>query len=172
MTQQLKKGTKVSWSPECEASFQLLKEKLTSAPVLAAPEPGTDYVVYTDTSKSGLGCVLMHNGKVIAYALRQLRPHELNYPTHDLVLAAVVHALKIWKHHHKSIKYFFEQKDLNMRQRRWLELLKDYDCGINYHPGKANIVADPISWKTQHQVAVLFTQEEAESSRPRDRTKL
>ncbi|XP_047966032.1 uncharacterized protein LOC125210532 [Salvia hispanica] len=135
MTQQLKKGVKVNWTPECEASFQLLKEKLTTAPVLAVPESGVNYVVYTDASKVGLGCVLMQNNKVIAYASRQLRPHELNYPTHDLELAAVVHALKIWRHHlygvrceiftdHKSLKYFFEQRDLNMRQRRWLELVK------------------------------------------------
>ncbi|XP_042051304.1 uncharacterized protein LOC121796544, partial [Salvia splendens] len=153
MTQQLKKGVKMIWTPECEASFQLLKEKLTTAPILAVPEPETDYAVYTDASKVGLGCVLMQKGKVIAYASRQLKPHELNYPTHDLELAAVVHALKIWRHHlygvrceiytdHKSLKYFFEQKELNMRQRRWLELVKDYDCGINYHPGKANVVAD------------------------------
>ncbi|KAL1564196.1 hypothetical protein AAHA92_06571 [Salvia divinorum] len=172
MTQQLKKGIKINWTMECEASFQLLKEKLTTAPVLAVPEPGIDYVVYTDASKVGLGCVLMQNGKVIAYASRQLRPHELNYPTHDLELAAVVHALKIWRHHlygvrceiftdHKSLKYFFEQKDLNMRQRRWLELVKDYDCGINYHPGKANVVADSLSRKDQPQLATFLTQEES-----------
>ena len=170
MTQKLKKGTKVSWTLECAESFELLKKKLTTAPVLAVPDPTVDYVVYTDASKSGLGCVLMQNGRVIAYASRQLRPHELNYPTHDLELAAVVHALKIWRHHlygvrceiftdHKSLKYFFEQKDLNMRQRRWLELVKDYDCGINYHPGKANVVADALSRKTQHLTA-MFTHEE------------
>ena len=166
LTQQLKKGAKVNWTPECEASFQLLKEKLTTAPVLAVPAPGAGYVAYTDASKIGLGCVLMQNGKVIAYASRQLRPHELNYPTHDLELAAVVHALKIWRHHlygvrceiftdHKGLKYF-EQKDLNMRQRRWLELVKNYDCGINYHPGKANVVADALSRKTMPQVATFL----------------
>ena len=95
--------------------------------MLAVPEPGVNYVVYTDASKVGLGCVLVQNNKVIAYASRQLKPHELNYPTHDLELAAVVYALKIWRHHlyrviseifidHKCLKYFFEQKDLNMRQ--------------------------------------------------------
>ncbi|KAL1549166.1 hypothetical protein AAHA92_17300 [Salvia divinorum] len=172
LTQQLKKGIKINWTTECEASFQLLKKKLTTAPVLTVPEPGIDYVVYTDTSKVGLGYVLMQNGKVIAYASRQLRPHELNYPTHDLELAAVVHPLKIWRHHlygarceiftdHKSLKYFFEQKDLNMRQRRWLELVKDYDCGINYHPGKANVVADALSRKDQPQLATFLTQEES-----------
>nr|CAE02842.3 OSJNBa0014F04.8 [Oryza sativa Japonica Group] len=104
------------------------------------------------------GCVLMQDGKVVAYASRQLRPHEKNYPTHDLELAAVVHALKIWRHYlsgtctevytdHKSLKYIFTQPDLNMRQRRWLELIKDYDMGIHYHPGKANVVADALSRK-------------------------
>jgi hypothetical protein len=92
----------------------------------------------------------------VAYALRQLRKHEVNYPTHDLELAAVVHALKIWRHYlmgkrcelytdHKSLKYIFTQSNLNLRQRRWLELIKDYDLGINYHPGKANVVADALS---------------------------
>ncbi|MCL0184566.1 Ty3/Gypsy family RNase HI domain-containing protein, partial [Klebsiella pneumoniae] len=98
----------------------------------------------------------MKDGKVVAYASRQLRPHEKNYPTHDLELAAVVHALKIWRHYlfgtrtevytdHKSLKYIFTQPDLNMRQRRWLELIKDYDMGIHYHTGKANVVADALS---------------------------
>ncbi|XP_066168780.1 uncharacterized protein [Oryza sativa Japonica Group] len=116
------------------------------------------FQVYCDASKLGLGCVLMQDGKVVAYASRQLRPHEKNYPTHDLELAAVVHALKIWHHYlfgtrtevytdHKSLKYIFTQPDLNMRQRRWLELIKDYDLGIHYHPGKANVVADALSKK-------------------------
>ncbi|KAL4013763.1 hypothetical protein IC575_025946 [Cucumis melo] len=97
-------------------------------------------------------------GKVVAYASRQLKSHETNYPTHDLELAAVVFALKIWRHYlygekiqiftdHKSLKYFFTQKELNMRQRRWLELVKEYDCEILYHPGKANVVADALSRK-------------------------
>jgi hypothetical protein len=100
----------------------------------------------------------MQENRVIAYASRALRPHELNYPTHDLELAAVVHALKIWRHYlmgtrcniytdHKSLKYIFTQADLNMRQRRWLELIKDYDLEVHYHPGKANVVADALSRK-------------------------
>ena len=100
----------------------------------------------------------MQEGHVIAYASRQLRKHEQNYPTHDLELAAVVHALKIWRHYllghrcqiytdHKSLKYIFTQNDLNLRQRRWLELIKDYDLEIHYHPGKANVVADALSCK-------------------------
>jgi len=113
-----------------------------------------------------LGCVLMQNDKVIAYASRQLKNHKLNYPTHDLELAAVVFALKIWRHYlygekceiytdHKSLKYLFTQKELNLRQRRWLELIKDYDCVINYHPGKANVVADALSRKSRGGVACL-----------------
>jgi hypothetical protein len=109
----------------------------------------------------------MQEGHVIAYASRQLRKHELNYPTHDLELAAVVHALKIWRHYvmgtkcqiytdHKSPKYIFTQKDLNLRQRRWLELIKDYDLEIHYHPGKANLVADALSWKGHTNMAMIL----------------
>jgi hypothetical protein len=113
------------------------------------------FSVYCDTSDQGLGCVLMQDGCVVAYASRQLRKHEVNYSTHNLELAAVVHTLKIWRDYlmgkscelysdHKSLKYFFTQSDLNLRQRRWLELIKDYDLGINYHPRKANVVADAL----------------------------
>jgi hypothetical protein len=129
LTRLLLKNTPFVWSEECEASFQTLKDKLTTAPVLAVPEARKDYTVYCDASKNGLGCVLMQDRKVIAYGSRQLRPHEVNYPTHDLELAAVVFALKGWRHFlygatcelymdHKSLKYFFTQKELNMRQRR------------------------------------------------------
>ncbi|KAL0561236.1 hypothetical protein IC582_001658 [Cucumis melo] len=114
-------------------------------------------------------CVLMQQGKVVAYASRQLKSHEQNYPTHDLELAAVVFALKIWMHYlygekiqiftdHKSLKYFFTQKELNMRQRRWLELVKDYDCEILYYPGKANVVADALSRKVSHSAALITRQ--------------
>ena len=106
---------------ECEASFQELKQKLVTAPVLVIPEGDEGYVIYSDASHLGLGCVLMQHGRVVAYASRQLRLHELNYPTHDLELAAVVFALKIWRHYlyavrceiytdHKSLKYIFTQK--------------------------------------------------------------
>jgi len=108
----------------------------------------------------------MQDDKVVAYASRQLRIHERNYPIHDLELAAVVFVLKIWRHYlygsrfevfsyHKSLKYLFDQKELNMRQRRWLELLKDYDFGLNYHPDKANVVADALSRKTLHMSAMM-----------------
>jgi hypothetical protein len=110
----------------------------------------------------------MQEGHVIAYASRQLRKNEQNYPTHDLELAAVIHALKIWRHYllghkcqiytdHMSLKYIFTQNDLNLRQRRWLELIKDYDLEIHYHPGKANVVADALSRKS-HGNAIMVSQ--------------
>jgi hypothetical protein len=109
----------------------------------------------------------MQEGHVIAYASQQLRKHELNYPTHDLELAVVVHALKIWRDYimgtkcqiyidHKILKYIFTQKDLNLRQGRWLELIKDYDMEIHYHPGKANLVADALSGKGHANMALAF----------------
>jgi ribonuclease HI len=158
MTELLKKEKKFVWTEACEKSFQELKKRLTTAPVLTLPDNQRDFVIYCDASRQGLGCVLMQDGRVVAYASRQLRPHEQNYPTHDLELAAVVHALKIWRHYlignkcevytdHKSLKYIFTQPDLNLRQRRWLELVKDYNLEIHYHPGKANVVADALSRK-------------------------
>ncbi|KAL0537553.1 hypothetical protein IC582_026532 [Cucumis melo] len=147
LTQLTRKGTSFAWSPACESSFQELKQKLVSAPVLTVPDGSESFVIYSDASKKKLGCVVMQQGKVVAYASRQLKSHEQNYPTHGLELAAMVFALKIWRHYlygekiqiftdHKSLKYFFTQKELNMRQRRWLELVKDYDCKILYHPGQ------------------------------------
>ena len=117
---------------------------------------GKEYVIFSDFSLNGLGCVLMQEGKVVAYSLRQLKPHGKNYPTYDLELAAIVFALKIWRHYlygekcfiytdHKSLKYFPLQQELNLRQRRWMELIKDYDCMIDYHPEKANVVADALN---------------------------
>ncbi|KAK1618870.1 hypothetical protein QYE76_024387 [Lolium multiflorum] len=159
MTELLKKEKKFIWTDECEASFQELKQRLVSAPVLCLPDINKDFQVYCDASRQGLGGVLMQDGKVVCYASRQLKQHERNYPTHDLELASVVHALKVWRHYlmgkhcdvftdHKSLKYIFTQKELNMRQRRWLELIKDYDMNLQYHPGKANVVADALSRKT------------------------
>ncbi|KAA0037369.1 pol protein [Cucumis melo var. makuwa] len=169
LTQLTRKGIPFVWSPACESSFQELKQKLVTAPVLTVPDGSGNFVIYSDASKKGLGCVLMQQGKVVAYASRQLKIHEQNYPTHDLELAAVVFALKIWRHYlygekiqiytdHKSLKYFFTQKELNMRQRRWLELVKDYDCEILYHPGKANVVADALSRKVAHSAALITKQ--------------
>ncbi|KAA0046200.1 hypothetical protein E6C27_scaffold376G00730 [Cucumis melo var. makuwa] len=148
LTQLTMKGTPFVWSPACESSFQELKQKLVTAPVLTVPDGSGSFVIYSDASKKGLDCVLIQQGKVVASASRQLKSHEQNYPTHDLELAIVVFALKMWRHYlyggkiqiftnHKSLKYFFTQKELNMRQRRWLQLVKDYDCEILYHPGRA-----------------------------------
>ncbi|GKA12446.1 putative reverse transcriptase domain-containing protein [Tanacetum coccineum] len=159
LTKLMRKGEKFVWNDEREKSFEELKQRLVSAPILTLPSGSGGFQIYSDASKKGLGCVLMQHGKVIAYASRQLKPYEVNYPTHDLELAAVVFALKIWRHYlygescdiftdHKSLKYIFTQRELNMRQRRWLELLKDYDTNIQYHPGKANVVADALSRKS------------------------
>ncbi|GJW05931.1 putative reverse transcriptase domain-containing protein [Tanacetum coccineum] len=134
------------WLSKCARFFGLL------------PEGSENFVVYCDASHKGLGAVLMQREKVIAYASRQLKVHEKNYTTHDLELGAVVFALKMWRHYlygtkcvvftdHKSLQHILDQKELNMRQRRWLELLSDYDCEIRYHPGKANVVADALSRK-------------------------
>ncbi|WVZ71707.1 hypothetical protein U9M48_020259 [Paspalum notatum var. saurae] len=150
MTSLTKKNAKFVWGPKCEEGFRELKNPL------AQPDVTKPFDVYCDASGRGLGCVLMQEGRVIAYASRQLRKHETNYPTHDPELAADVHAPKIWRHYplgntrhiytdHKSLKYIFTQPELNMRQRRWLELIKDYDLEIHYHPGKANVVADALS---------------------------
>ncbi|XP_022157022.1 uncharacterized protein LOC111023849 [Momordica charantia] len=156
LTQLTRKNATFTWSSECEEAFQELKKRLVSAPVLTVPDGTGGLVVYGDASRRGLGCVLMQHGKVIAYASRQLKAHELNYLTHDLELAAVVFALKLWRHYlygeriqvftdHQSLKYLFTQKELNLRQGRWLELVKDYDCEISYHSGQAKVVADALS---------------------------
>ncbi|KAL5834953.1 hypothetical protein ACOSQ4_014450 [Xanthoceras sorbifolium] len=158
LTKLLHKNVRFEWTDRCQAAFDRLKAMLVEAPVLIQPVSGKDYVIYSDASHHGLGCVLMQEGKVVAYASRQLKNHELNYPIHDLELAAIVFALKIWRHYlygekcyiytdHKSLKYLPTQRELNLRQRRWMELIKDYDCIIDYHPGKANVVADALSRK-------------------------
>ncbi|WMV50633.1 hypothetical protein MTR67_044018, partial [Solanum verrucosum] len=145
LTKLLQKEVKFIWDDKCQKSFETLKSLLTQAPILTLPIEGKEYVVYSDASHNGLGCVLMQEGKVISYASRELKPHELNYPTRDLELAAIVFALKIWRHYlygekchiftdHKSLKYLGTQKELNLRQRRWLELIEDYDCTVDYHP--------------------------------------
>ncbi|GKE90897.1 putative reverse transcriptase domain-containing protein [Tanacetum coccineum] len=140
------------WLQEDEA-FHTLKDNLCNAPILSLPDGVEDFVVYYDVSNQGLGCVLMQKDKVIAYASRHLKIYEKNYTTHDLELGAVVFALNIWRHclyrtksviytDHKSIQHIFDQKELNMCQRRWLELFSDYECEIKYHPGKANVVVN------------------------------
>lgn len=167
MTRLLQKKVKFEWTEKCQESFDKLKAMLTEAPVLVQPLPGKDYVIFSDASLNGLGCVLMQEGKVIAYASRQLKIHEKNYPTHDLELAAIVFALKIWRHYlygekcyiytdHKSLKYLPTQRELNLRQRRWMEFIKDYDCVIDYHPGKANVVADALSRKSMSALGMMM----------------
>ncbi|KAE8699322.1 hypothetical protein F3Y22_tig00110580pilonHSYRG00084 [Hibiscus syriacus] len=144
---------------ECQESFKALKRILTEAPVLVQPESGKNFVVYSDAYHNGLGCVLMQERKVVEYASKQLKPHERNYPTHDLEMTAVVFALKICRYYlygeccylctdHKSLKYLMTQKELNLRQMRLVEFLKDYDVIIDYHPRKANVVVDALSRKT------------------------
>jgi hypothetical protein len=146
----LLKDHKFVWTEECETAFHTLRKLLTTAPVLAQSDIEKPFDVFCDALKTVLGCVLMQEGRVIAYASRQLRKHKINYPTHDLELDAVMHALKIWRHYllgnvcniftdHKSLKYIFTQSKLNMRQRRWLELIKDYNLNVQYHPGKARV---------------------------------
>jgi hypothetical protein len=158
MMKLLEKNKAFEWTAECQASFEELKKCLTLAPVLVLLDLTKKFDIYCVASRRGLGCVLMQEGQVVCYASWWLRKHEKNYPTHDLELAAVVHALKIWRHYlighhceiysdHKILKYIFTQNDLNLRQRQWLELIKDYDIGINYHLGKANVVADALSRK-------------------------
>jgi len=182
MTKLTKKDKKFMWTEACEKSFQELKKRLTTAPVLTLPDIHKDFVVFCDASRQGLGCVLMQDRKVVAYASRQLKVHERNYPTHDLELAAVVHALKIWRHYlignkceiytdHKSLKYIFTQSKLNLRQRRWLELIKDYNLDLQYHPGKANVVTDALSRKAhcsaiRQKIAPTRVSPRAKASQP------
>ncbi|WVZ76393.1 hypothetical protein U9M48_024370 [Paspalum notatum var. saurae] len=157
MTALTRKNAKFAWSPKCEEAFGTLKKLLTSALFLlnqTSPSRLTFIVMPRERPR----LCSMQEGRVIAYASCQLRKHEVNYPTHDLELLAVVYALKKWRHYllgntchiytdHKSLKYIFTQPELNMRQRRWLELIKDYDLEVHYHPGKANVVADALSRK-------------------------
>ena len=170
MTRLTRKEVKFDWDDRCEEAFQDLKRRLTSAPILIVPDRGQGYTVYCDPSRAGLGCVLMQSWRVVAYGSRQLKNHEQNYPTHDMELETVVFALKIWRHYlygkefevfldHKIMKYIFTQWDLNMRQRKLMEFLEDYDFTLHYHPGKANVVADALSWKSRGVLASMASQE-------------
>jgi hypothetical protein len=163
ITELQKKGNKYVWSDACDEAFEYLK-KLTTSPVLAQPDIAKPFDVYCDVSGTGLRGVLMW----------QLRCHEDHYPTHDLELAAVGMALRTWWHYllgnvvhictdHKSLNYIFTQPDLNMRQRRWLELIKYYELEVHYHPGKANIIVDALSHKAHcnYLLAVHLTRKES-----------
>ena len=168
MTELLKKNVRFEWTEECQQCMDELKERLTTAPILTLPDGESDFMIYSDASWNGLGCVLMQTGMVISYISRKLKPHERKYPTHDLELTVVVFALKMWRHYlygnrcqiftdHKSLKYVMTQKELNLRQRRWVELIKDYDYTIEYHPDKANVVSDALSHKPTATLASIKT---------------
>ncbi|GKC91501.1 putative nucleotidyltransferase, ribonuclease H, partial [Tanacetum coccineum] len=158
LTSLTQKNQKYEWGEKEEEAFQTLKNNLCDAPILSLPDGIEDFVVYYDASNQGLGCVLIQRENVISYASRQLKIHEKNYTTHDLELGVVVFAFKTWRHYlygtesviytdHKSLQNIFDQKELNMHQRRWIELFSDYECEIRYHPDKANVVADALSRK-------------------------
>ncbi|GKE04169.1 putative reverse transcriptase domain-containing protein, partial [Tanacetum coccineum] len=142
-----------------------------SALILALPQGADNFIVYCDATHKGLGAVLIQNEKVVAYASRQLKIHEKNYTTHDLELGEVVFSLKIWRHYlygtkcmvftdNKSLQHILDQKELNMRQCRWLELLSDYDCEFLYHPGKPNIVTDALRPQIEAQKPENFKKED------------
>nr|GFA75009.1 putative reverse transcriptase domain-containing protein [Tanacetum cinerariifolium] len=158
LTRLTQKNKKFEWGKEEEEVFPTLKQKLCSAPILPSLQGTEDFVVYCDASLKGYGAVLMQRDKVIAYASRQLKVHEENYATYDLKLGAVVFALKLWRHYlygtkcvvftdHKSLQYILNQRELNLRQRRWIDLLSDYDCEIQDHHGIANVVVDAVERK-------------------------
>jgi hypothetical protein len=174
ITELLKMGNKYVWSEASDEDFEHLKKLLTTSPVLAQPDTTKPFDVYCDASGTGLGGVLMQEGRVISYSSRQLWRHEEHYPTHDLDLVAVVLALQTWHHYllgnavhiytdHKSLNYIFTQPNLNMRQRRWLVLIKYYKLEVHYHLGKANVIADALSQKDycNYLPAVRLTREES-----------
>ncbi|KAA3487990.1 Integrase, catalytic core [Gossypium australe] len=146
MTKLFRKGEPFKWIEEQQDSFGKLKSVLTQAPVLIQLESGKDYVVFSDVSHTGLGCILMQDGKVV--------PHERNYLTHNLKLATIVFALKIWRHYLYGEKYiiYTDHKSL----KRWIEVVKDYDCTIEYHLRKANVVADALSGKSMTDLRSMF----------------
>ena len=164
MTRLILKEVKFEWNDLCEKAFQELKMRLTTTPILIVPERGQRYTVYCVASNDRLECILMQSRRLVAYGSWKLKNNERNYPTHDMVLAAIVFVLKIWHHYlygeqfevfldHKSLKYIFTQQDLNMRQHIWMEYLEDYDFTLQYHPGKANVVASALSRKSRGVMA-------------------
>jgi hypothetical protein len=166
-----RKGVKFQWTLECEKSFEHLKQLLTSDPILSIAYPNEEFIVCTDVCKEGIGGFLSQNGFVICYESRKLKEHEGNYATHDLELAAIVHALRKWRHYligkrfelrtdHNSLKYLFYQPSLNVRQSRWLEFLSEYDFDINHIKGKENKVVDALSRRVHemHATTIIMYQ--------------
>jgi hypothetical protein len=162
------KGTKFEWTPKCENNFNLLKELITSAPVLKIVDPNESFVVCTDACKEGIGGVFTQNGHVIGYESRKIEEHERNYATHDLELLSIVHALRMWRHYlmgkkfelrtyHIGLEYLFEQPTLNARQTRWLEFLSEYDFDINHIKGKENKVIDALSRRVHRMHATIVS---------------
>eukprot|EP00253_Pinus_taeda_P012189 PITA_12189 len=144
-----KKGKLFHWTPNCQKIFEQLKHLLTAAPILSIADPSKDYVVCTDASKEGLGGVLMQEGRVIAYESQKLKEHEHKYSAYDLELAAIIHALKMWRHYlmgrkfllhidHHSLTNYFSQPTLNARQARWVDFLSGFDFEIKHLQGKEN----------------------------------
>jgi hypothetical protein len=171
-----KKETKFEWTLKCEKNFNLLKELLTSAPVLKIANPNESFVVCTDACKEGLGGVLTQNGHVIGYESRKIKEHERNYYMHDLELVSIVHALRMWRHYlmgkkfelrtnHISLKYLFEQSTLNVRQTRWLEFLSEYDFDIKHIKGKENKVVNALSRRVHLMHAIVVSMHQSDLKR-------
>jgi hypothetical protein len=167
------KGTKFEWTLKCEKNFNLLKELITSAPVLNIVDPNESFVVCTDTCKEVLGGFLTQNGHVIGYESRKIKEHERNYATHDLKLVSIVHALRMWRHYlmgkkfelrtdYISLKYLFEQPTLNARKIRWLEFLTEYDFDIKHIKGKENKVVNPLSRRVHLMHATIVNMHKLE----------
>ena len=170
MTRLTRNEVKFECNDLCEKALQELKRRLDSASIRVVPKWGRRYTVYCDASKDGLGCVLMQFGRVVAYGSQQLKNHEQSYPTHDMELAAIMFSLNAWRHYlygeqfevfsdHKSSKYISMQRDLNIRQRRWMKYLEDYEFTLHYHPDKENVVADALSRMSQGVLASIASWE-------------
>jgi hypothetical protein len=166
-----KNGVKFIWTSECEERFKEMKYLLTNVPMLKIVDPNKVFLMCTNSCKKGLGGVLMQEGHVIFYESRKLNEHEVNYVTHNMELATIVHALKMWRHYllgiifllmidHSALGYLFDQPKLNVRQARWMALLSDFDFEIKHIKGKENRVVDALSrsMRVVH-LAVLSTNE-------------
>lgn len=158
LTNLIKKGSKINWTSYHQASFDKLKSHVTTTPCIKLPNFSQPFKVVTNASGIAIGGVLVQDKRPVAFTSRKLQVHEKNYPTHDLELLAVIHALKLWRHYllgdkfqlvtdHQSLKWIFTQPTLNMRQRRWVELFQEYNFDILFWPRKHNVVADALNQK-------------------------